>query len=267
MRDYESSTQLIAKQHLDKWHKFSHVSTESRASQGWNSRKSSTTTGLTVESVLPAVTGTVTVGAGGVAVQSTITAGTAGELSALQVGDVFSFTNANGTFVGTVAVNTGTVVTFAELGQVAFNLDVIEVGGADAATAAVLTTLVTAEQTSSIAVCSPTLTEVTIKAHGIPIYNKFPAKFYNAYLPYNYGGPNVRTPDDCGALLITFCLYPGTYQPSGHINVSRAREFYIEFTTDSTFVKTATPGSLIVIASAINFLLISDGSAVLRYST
>jgi hypothetical protein len=29
--------------------------------------------------------------------------------------------------------------------------------------------------------------------------------------------------------MITFNLYPGSYQPSGHVNISRAREFYIEF--------------------------------------
>jgi len=129
------------------------------------------------------------------------------------------------------------------------------------------------EATSRVAVCTPTVDWITIKAHGIPIYNKFPAKFYNAYIPLNYGGPNIRTPEDCGAMLITFCLYPGTYQPSGHINVSRAREFYIDFNTTSAINNTVNAdrstnmGSLIVIASAINFLLISDGSAVLRYST
>jgi hypothetical protein len=74
-------------------------------------------------------------------------------------------------------------------------------------------------------------------------------------------------------LFIPFCLYPGTYQPSGHINVSRAREFYLKFTS-SFFSGSSAPngagsrtGLLVVIASAINFLLISDGSAVLRYST
>jgi hypothetical protein len=28
---------------------------------------------------------------------------------------------------------------------------------------------------------------------------------------------------------IPFCLYPNDYQPSGHINVSRAREFYLNY--------------------------------------
>lgn len=124
---------------------------------------------------------------------------------------------------------------------------------------------------TTVDVCRPTLEYITIKAHGIPIYNHFPAKFYNAYIPYNYGGHNIRAPKDCGAMMITFCLYPGTYQPSGHINVSRAREFYIDYKTTGHIGNNPDggkdTGTLVIVASAINFLLISDGSAVLRYST
>lgn len=109
------------------------------------------------------------------------------------------------------------------------------------------------------------LDSVQIQAHGINIYDVFPQKFFNAYLSYTFGGPNVNTPLDTGLVFIPFCLYPGTYQPSGHINVSRAREFYINYV--SSTVNSGNPGTLVVIASAINFLLISDGSAVLRYST
>jgi hypothetical protein len=113
--------------------------------------------------------------------------------------------------------------------------------------------------------CTKTLDKVSITAHGIPIYNDFESGFFNAYTTYHYGGPNINTPKDCGLCFVPFCLYPGTYQPSGHINVSRAREFYIQYT--SSVIDATTLGTLVVIASAINFLLISDGSAVLRYST
>ena len=105
--------------------------------------------------------------------------------------------------------------------------------------------------------CAKTLNNLTIKAHGIPIYDNYPAGFFNSYTSYHYGGPNVNTPEDCGLAFVPFCLYPGTYQPSGHINVSRAREFYLNW--DSDVVGSETNGSLVVIASAINFLLISDG--------
>jgi hypothetical protein len=132
--------------------------------------------------------------------------------------------------------------------------------------------------------CHPTIGQLGIEAHGIELYKMIDSSFYNSYLPYTFGGQHIRTPDDCGVCMITFNLYPGAYQPSGYINISRAREFYLKFTSaqwvpptpgvDRTnpvngedLVDNTHPADLVVVAIAINFLLISDGSAVLRYST
>jgi hypothetical protein len=118
---------------------------------------------------------------------------------------------------------------------------------------------------SEFAYESNTVDTLSVAAHGIVLYDYFSSLFYNSYLPFQYGGYNIRTPNDPGALMINFCLYPKTYQPSGHLNVSRAREFYIRWS--SSYVSTSSTAELLVVASTINFLLISDGSAVLRYST
>lgn len=122
----------------------------------------------------------------------------------------------------------------------------------------------------------PTINTLSVKAHAIRIYDTYAREFFNQYLPFTYGGWNIVTPEDDGVMMINFCLYPGTYQPSGHINISRAREFYFEYTssyfgvvdTNTPFTSvTAASGIFVSIAIALNFLLISDGSAVLRYST
>lgn len=120
-----------------------------------------------------------------------------------------------------------------------------------------------------------TVTTLGIKAHGVDVYNNFKSEFFASYQPYTYGGYNINTPQDEGALMVNFCLHPGTYQPSGHMNVSRAREFYVTWTSGFTGLPdTSDPSSpaaavaqFVCVAIAINFLLISDGSAVLRYST
>jgi hypothetical protein len=114
---------------------------------------------------------------------------------------------------------------------------------------------------------SPTVDKLSITAHGIDIYKEMPGTFFHSYTPYTFGGHNVSSPEDPGALMITFCLYPGSYQPSGHVNVSRAREFYLKYWSVKDAISSVEPADLIIVASAINFLLISDGSAVLRYST
>lgn len=109
------------------------------------------------------------------------------------------------------------------------------------------------------------LDAIQISAHQIPIYKWTPVGFFNSHIPLQYGDTKICTPSDPGVMLINFCLYPGTYQPSGHFNISRAREFYFEYS--SSLLSNTYTGNLCIEASALNFLLISDGSAVLRYST
>jgi len=80
-------------------------------------------------------------------------------------------------------------------------------------------------------VFQPTCDNLTISAHGIPLYNNIENEFFSDYVPYAYGGSNINSPSDRGLMMINFCIYPGTYQPSSHINVSRAREFYLKCTS------------------------------------
>jgi hypothetical protein len=110
-----------------------------------------------------------------------------------------------------------------------------------------------------------TIDTITITAQGVSLYDAYDSKFYRDYILYNYGGTNITTPQDLGVYMVNFSLFPGTYQPSGYINVSRCREFYIDYT--SSYVSSTSTADLIVLASAINFLLIAEGSAVLRYTT
>ena len=110
-----------------------------------------------------------------------------------------------------------------------------------------------------------TIDTLTLTSHGITIFDNFNDTFFNQYMPFHYGGTALVTPDDTGAMFINMALFPRLYQPSGHLNISRARETYLRWTT--SYVSAKTPADLIVVAVAINFLLITDGSAVLRYST
>lgn len=106
---------------------------------------------------------------------------------------------------------------------------------------------------------------IEITAHSVSLFNQFPATFYNSYLPYQLGGHSVCAPKDPGLYMASFALHPGQYQPSGHFNASRAREFYLSYT--SSYIGSSASARLFVQATAINFLLISEGSASLRYST
>jgi hypothetical protein len=111
----------------------------------------------------------------------------------------------------------------------------------------------------------PTVDTLSLTSHGITIFDGFNDTFFNQYMPFHYGGTALNTPDDVGALFVNMALFPRSNQPSGHLNISRARETYLKWTT--SYVSAKTPADLITVAVAINFLLITDGSAVLRYST
>jgi len=268
---YDSTDAVDRRTYLDKWHAFSTVSDTARLSQGWKSSKATVPyEGATIASALPLL-------AGATSLQWDATTGQRYTLTSvgqsahdeLKEGDVVSFTSANSdAFVLTVRTisDDGLTVTFDEVStgspaDVALDNDFVHTGGADEASGYSVARVTSEEVSSTVSTCASSISSLGLDVHGITVYQEFPSKFYNAYVPYSYGGEKIRAPEDCGAHMITFCLHPGTYQPSGHINVSRAREFYLKFTS------TIASGKLIVLASAINFLLISDGSAVLRYTT
>lgn len=110
-----------------------------------------------------------------------------------------------------------------------------------------------------------------VNAHGIELYNKYGSMFYDSYMPYTMNGV-LNCPYEQGAFLVNFSLYPGAFQPSGHINVSRARELYLHYTSAKKpngdyIIDETSPALLTVCASCINFLLVSNYSACLRYTT
>lgn len=117
----------------------------------------------------------------------------------------------------------------------------------------------------------PLVNKLGVTAQGIDLYRDMPLKMFNSYIPL-VNGDRVKAPEDECAYMVTFCLHPGQAQPSGHINVSRSREFYLEFDNTVTSAQrnlgTSAGGvDLFVHACCNNFLLVSDGSAVIRYST
>ena len=240
-----SSTAATMRQNLQKWHYFHQVTDTTYNSGGQMTYKKFTSGVSGTSTVAVAVTTGVVTGVG-----TTFLTATASSAS-VAVGDLLVVAN---DMYSVTTVTSDTAIT----------LDTARVSVAIAATTNYYFLRAQGYQVTA-PVDASLLDTLSIQAHGINIYNVFPYEFYNQYTTYHYGGPNINTPADIGCLLVPFCLYPGTYQPSGHINVSRAREFFLNYV--SAIINSSTVGDLSVLASAINFLLISDGSAILRYST
>lgn len=111
-----------------------------------------------------------------------------------------------------------------------------------------------------------------LRAHDIVVYPKLAPSFYNAYIPSRYGA-SIKTPRDLGWYMMNFNFNPGEHQPSGHFNISRSRELYLQYvsavdtTSSQNIIRSDNPVDLLVLADCINFLLFKNGNAVLRFST
>ena len=295
MSDYNSTTAALQAEHLDKWHTFNQVVPQTRTTSGWQSKKLYLQNSALVVTGQAGATGYVfNNSSNSVATRLTLTTvagtGTSAVFAAqLSYGDVLQFTSGGVTFNATVvnivepaAGPTQAVITFEETtydAAAAWGTTNVSLTGNTFTVPRFRS--VNNARSATVWSFQPTISQINIKAHGIDLYQYLPYQFYSTYLPYVFGGPNINTPQDKGCHLINFALYPGTYQPSGHVNVSRAREFYFNYQSNviggspiaPSVVNQPTPstnsnsGFLYLLAAAINFLLISDGGAVLRYST
>ena len=62
-----------------------------------------------------------------------------------------------------------------------------------------------------------------------------------------------------------FTFNPQEIQPCGYLNLSKMRELYLEYS--SHLIESHKPVKLYIYATALNFLLITQNSATLKYMT
>lgn len=107
----------------------------------------------------------------------------------------------------------------------------------------------------------PIVKQISLAASGVEIYKSQSELFYNSYITSKY--KTINTPD-MGSYMMSFCINPNQHSPSGSLNVSLCRELYLRFT--SQVITENYSVDLIVLAKAINFLLVDGDSLSLRYN-
>lgn len=109
-----------------------------------------------------------------------------------------------------------------------------------------------------------TISTLKVYVNAVELYKEESGILFTTYIPYNFGENTVSTVYDDGIHMVNFSCFPGIYQPTGHFNVSRTNNFYVQIR--SALASASYPLEVRYIAKAINFLLIADGSCVLRYT-
>jgi len=115
------------------------------------------------------------------------------------------------------------------------------------------------------------ITKMELRSNDIVIYPELAPEFYDSYLPYRYG-VHLKTPKQLGWYMINFCMNPGEHQPSGHMNATNNRELDLRYVSavddsDNYIIRPDNPVDLIVSADVINFLIVHNGTAALRFAT
>lgn len=91
-------------------------------------------------------------------------------------------------------------------------------------------------------------------------------EFYADYLPFTYSNGTINCDTDAHApIFITFANMPGIYQPTGFVNLSKNKNMYLELTYGVDF-DSRNKVFLHSVANARNFILIADGSCIVRFS-
>ena len=90
-----------------------------------------------------------------------------------------------------------------------------------------------------------------------------PAEMFNAYTTLL----GKKCPLSLGWYKFNFNLTPDGDNPSGYFNSSASRELYLTYESIAGTISTSSLVDMIVVAEALNILLIQDNTAFLHYMT
>jgi hypothetical protein len=86
--------------------------------------------------------------------------------------------------------------------------------------------------------------------------------FYQSYISL-VSGNNISSNTN-NMYYLAYNLYPKSFQPSGYVNMSRTRN--ITFQYSSSLIEAWSPVNLYIHATAINFIVYNNNTAMLNFS-
>lgn len=90
-----------------------------------------------------------------------------------------------------------------------------------------------------------------ITTESAALYNKISSKFFNSYIPFQYG--KIVSPTDDGTYHLNFSFEPDTYQPNSYLNVDQTKELLLRY--ESNIIDSTNVVKAIISARTINFIV------------
>ncbi len=109
---------------------------------------------------------------------------------------------------------------------------------------------------------TPLFDTFNLSVNGSSLHGTDVPLFYQSYLPYA-SGKNI-TSNNNHIYFISYNLFPKQFQPSGYVNMTKSRDIYFNYT--SKIIEQNMPVKLYIHATAINFLVYNNITAMLNFS-
>jgi hypothetical protein len=109
----------------------------------------------------------------------------------------------------------------------------------------------------------PVVNSLNFSINNTSVYGTQNVKLFDSYLPYIADNKIITSNNNI--YYLPFSFYQSYNQPCGYLNLSKAREIYLEYS--SNYIEDYKPVKLYMYARTINFLLITKNSANIKYIT
>lgn len=117
----------------------------------------------------------------------------------------------------------------------------------------------------------PVLSNVGFKIAGNTLYPLSPVTLFKDHIPLAMPVTIANLPsnyDDAGTYFISFCHFPGAFDPSGHFNSSTGREFYILYDApEGNIGQGPAAVQLYISAKCLNFLFLDGFTTRIKFTT
>jgi hypothetical protein len=112
---------------------------------------------------------------------------------------------------------------------------------------------------------------VGFKLSGNVIYPLTPVTLFKDHIPLSMPvtiANLISNNDDFGTYFLSFCHFPGMFDPSGHFNNSTGREFYLQYESSANRIGQGTSAvKLYTSAKCLNFMYIDGFTMRIKYIT